>query len=174
VQVTDVVPSWNTEPLAGEHVVDLSPEYLSDDVTENVADADGFPEVGVVVMVLGQVMFGKLVSATLTAKEHELIFAALSLAVQVTVFVPSENEDPLDGEHDWEAIPEASDDVKAHVAVVDGTPPVGVTEIGLGQLTVGGTLSKTSMTNEQELTFNALSIAVQVTVVVPRLKSPGL
>jgi hypothetical protein len=93
VHVTIVDPTLNFVPEAGSQVAGSVPSTASTAETVNVST---FPNGSVVesVMFAGTVMTGPVVSCTVTWKEALLEFPAASLAVQLTVVVPSGNVDP--------------------------------------------------------------------------------
>jgi hypothetical protein len=93
VHVTVVVPTGKFEPEAGVHVGVIGPSTVSLAVAVNVST---FPDADPVLSVMsaGTVTVGGVVSCTVTWKEALLEFPAASLAVQLTVVVPSGNVDP--------------------------------------------------------------------------------
>ena len=114
VQVTVVVPTGNVEPLAGEHNV-LTPGQLSDAAGAGKATTlvvvAGHVAVATAVMLAGHVMTGGCVSFTVTVKEQLAVKPETSVAVQVTVVVPTGNVVSLCGEHARPTTPQLSEAV---------------------------------------------------------------
>jgi hypothetical protein len=98
VQVTVVVPRGNTLPLAGTHAT-VAPGQLSVAPGSNAATAEHWPASVDTVRLAGQVTTGFSPSATTTRNEHEAVFPAGSVAVQVTVFDPVGKTEPAGGSH---------------------------------------------------------------------------
>src|ERR1043166_4924953 len=91
VQVTELAPSANVEPLGGLQLV-LTPGQLSVALTVQVTlDATEVPPVVFVTIFAGQVIAGGCVSLTVTVKLQLTMPQPLE-AVQLTVFVPTGNE----------------------------------------------------------------------------------
>ena len=132
--------------------------------------ADSAPTAGVMVAFEGQVMFGPLVSTTMTKNEHEVLRKYWFCAVHVTTVAPSMNTDGDAREHDtFGDTPEGSDALTLYVTVVDGAPPDGGSTWFAGHVMVGGLNALTLTTNEHVFQFSALSNAVQATDVLPML-----
>ena len=92
----------NREPDAGVQVTGTGPS------TRSFADATKLttaPEtlVAVTVMSAGNVNAGGVVSTTVTLKLAVPVFPFVSVAVQLTVVIPSGKVVLESGEHDWEA-----------------------------------------------------------------------
>jgi hypothetical protein len=96
VQVTVVTPIRNVEPLAGVQLTGRAPSTLSAADAEYVNTAPVGP-VASMVAFAGSVNAGGVVSATVTLNEAEPVLPWVSVAVQVTVVVPSANVKPLAG-----------------------------------------------------------------------------
>ena len=102
VQVTVVVPSGNVEPLAGLQLM-LEPGQLSLALAVKVTCAWqspltlSAPVLVVVVMLAGQVATGGSLSVTVTVKLQRAVWPCASLAVQLTVVVPTGKSEPEAG-----------------------------------------------------------------------------
>jgi hypothetical protein len=98
VHVTVVDPTGNVDPEAGVHVGVIGPSTAS---LAEAANVSTFPaaELALSVTSAGTVTTGAVVSTTLTWKLAVLELPAASLAVHVTVVVPSGNVDPDAGRH---------------------------------------------------------------------------
>ena len=108
VQVTVVVPNENAEPDAGEQTTDAW-EHAS--VAVGVAYSTvglQTPTGGLTTMFAGQVIAGAVVSLTVTVNVHEPVLPAASVAVHVTVVVPSGKPEPTAGVHMTVALPHGS------------------------------------------------------------------
>jgi hypothetical protein len=109
VQVTVVTPTGNVDPEAGEQATAASPVHESVAVGVANSTAASHCPVGASASTLaGQAIAGPVVSATVTAKEQEAELSAVSVAVQVTVVVPSAKVDPDAGTQTTEAVPQLS------------------------------------------------------------------
>ena len=93
VAVTVVVPTGNTDPLAWEYAI--VEEQLSVDVAAYVTAAPQTPGSVFTAKSAGQAITGASLSVTTMSNEHEELFPAGSVAVAVTVVVPTGNTDPL-------------------------------------------------------------------------------
>ena len=93
VAVTVVVPTGNALPLAGLYV--MMEEQLSVALALNVTVAVQAPAPVFTAMFEGQVMIGSSLSVTVTVNVHTSVFPAGSVAVAVTVVVPTGNALPL-------------------------------------------------------------------------------
>jgi len=98
-------------PDAGEHTVLLMPE-LSDDEAENTTVAYDLPVSGFCTMLLGQLMFGLIVSITVTVKVHVERNPNELTAVQVAEVEPSWNVDGDVGLHDVETLTPTTSDAE--------------------------------------------------------------
>ena len=97
IQVISVTPV-NVEPDGGEHNVPFIPE-ASDAVTAKLKLTD-CPLTGFVVRLSGHTIVGGWLSVTLTLKLHDLVKLPLSIAVHVTIVLPSGNHVPEGLEQD--------------------------------------------------------------------------
>ena len=121
-------------------------------------------------MFAGHVTVGACVSLTVTVNEHDPVFDEASVAVQVTVVVPTANVDPVAGTHTTVAPGQLS----AAVGVVKFTtaehwPAAAAVVMFTGHVTVGACVSLIVTVNEHvpSALFADPSDAVHVTVVVP-------
>ena len=103
VQVTVVVPTGNVEPEEGEQVGPEVTPTSSDAVTVNIRCIYPVELVVDFAMLDGTVIIGRVVSvwtySTVTVKLAVPTFPAESVAVHVTVVVPSGNTEPEEGVH---------------------------------------------------------------------------
>jgi hypothetical protein len=171
VQFTVVVPRPKVEPDAGAQVGVRVPSQLSVAVAVNVTLADIEHAAAVTVLSPGQTTTGFSQSFTVTQNEQTPVFPALSVAVQVTLVVPTLKVEPDAGVQVGVRLPSQLSVAEAlKVTTAPHTPLSLHWVIGPGQLTTGFSQSFTVTQNEQEPVFPALSVAVQVTLVVPTLK----
>ena len=112
VHVTVVAPTGNVEPDAGTHATVTTPGQLSVPVgVVYVTTAEHWPAPAGVEMFAGQVTVGACVSCTVTVNVQVPVFAAASVAVHVTVVVPTGKVDPDAGAHTTAAPGQLSDAV---------------------------------------------------------------
>jgi hypothetical protein len=118
VQLTVVVPTENIEPLIGLHII-LAPGQLSDAVAMYVTVAWHAPIAAGCVIGEGRLHVGACVSCTVTVNEHIVsgLSGLVSVAVQLTVVVPTENIEPLIGLHIMLAPGQLSEAVAMYVTV---------------------------------------------------------
>ena len=111
-----LVPTAKLLPLIGEQATIAVPQ-LSVAVGSKVTVAR--QESGAVETILldGQEMAGGMVSRTVTVKEQVLVFPAASVAVQVTVLVPTAKLLPLIGEQTTTGVSQLSAAVAENVTV---------------------------------------------------------
>jgi hypothetical protein len=167
VEVTVVEPRLKIEPEAGTEVTVA--KQLSVAVALKFTTAPHEFASLFTVMFEGQVITGASLSTTVTVNEHVVTLPAASVAVEVTVVVPGLNVEP-------EAGTEVTVAEQLSVAVVlkFTTAPHELASVFAvmleGQVITGASLSTTVTVNEHEVELPAASVAVEVTVVVPRLK----
>src|ERR1022692_306967 len=175
LQVTVVVPSVKFVPEAGEQGGVMAPSMLS--VAVAAGEGTVFPEAVVVVVVMseGTVTTGAVVSTsvTVTLKDLEPVLPCASVALQVTVVVPSVKFVPEAGEQGGVMAPSM---LSVAVAAGEGTvfpeAVVVVVVMSEGTVTTGAVVS-TSVTvtlKDLEPVLPCASVALQVTVVVPSVK----
>src|SRR5581483_6762544 len=115
------------------------------------------------------VPLGAVVSWTVTVNAPLRELPWLSVALQLTVVVPTGKPDPEAGVQTTETEPSARSLADAvHVTVVVG--PVASTLIASGRASVGGVVSRTVTPNEPAALFPCTSVAEQLTVLVPTAK----
>ena len=112
---------------------------------------------------------GACVSCTVTVNEQvpSGLFGEASLAVHVTVVVPTGNVEPDAGTHAIVAPGQLSVAVAVYVTAAEHWPAAFGTVIGAGQFATGASVSCTVTVNEQAGPL----VVVQVTVVVPTAKN---
>src|ERR1051326_4513899 len=96
VQLTRVVPLAKALPLAGSQMM-LAPGQLSAAAGAKITIWLHTPGAVLVVISLGQAIVGGSVSMTMTAKLQLVVLPAVSVAVQLTTFVPVANTLPFVG-----------------------------------------------------------------------------
>jgi hypothetical protein len=97
VQSTGVVPTRKIEPEPGTQLT-VAPGQLSLGTgVANVTVAEHCPAAALLTMLAGQFNAGGCVSLTVTSNEHWLVLPDASVAVHVTVVVPTGKLEPLDG-----------------------------------------------------------------------------
>jgi hypothetical protein len=166
VQVTVVVPSGNVEPLAGLQLTGRAPSMLSVADAEYVNTAPAGP-VASIVAFAGTVRTGGAVSLTVTVNEAEPVLPCVSVAVQVTVVVPRGNVESLGGAQLTGRAPSMLSVADAEYVNTAPVGPVASTVAFAGTVRTGGAVSLTVTVNEAEPVLPRVSVAVQVTVVVP-------
>src|SRR6185369_10070 len=126
-------------------------------------------------MLAGQaVRVGAWLSLTVTVKVQALVRALVSVAVQVTVVVPLTKSVPLAGLQTKVTPGQLSVAVGAKVTCAVQTPASVLTAILPGQVIAGSSVSMTVTVKVQLVELLELSVAPQVTVVVPLLKAVPL
>jgi hypothetical protein len=107
-------------------------------------------------------------SNVVTANEQLAVLPDASVAVHVTVVVPSGKHDPDGGEHANVAPGQLSVTAGAKLTTEQVSPGLGViTVIAAGHVISGASVSTTVTVNIQTETLPEASTAVPVTVVVP-------
>ena len=129
------------------------------------------PAAAFTTILLGQVMLGAWLSFTVTVKEQVEVFPCPSLAVAVTVVVPKANVEPETGLYVKVAVPQLSVAVAAKVTTWVQRPAAAFTLKLAGQVMLGAWLSFTVTVKEQAAVLPWPSLAVAVTVVVPKLNT---
>ncbi len=115
----------------------------------------------------GQSATGGSASLTVTRKVHEAVLPAASVAVQVTVVVPTGNVDPDAGVQVIVAPGQLSVTVEVYVTTASHEPGSLPTAISPGHVATGSSVSLTVTVNEHVSALPATSVAIQVTVVAP-------
>src|SRR5438445_6762343 len=107
-------------------------------------------------------MLGGSVSLTVTLNAQVLVLPAASVAVQITVVVPTGNNVPLGGLHATVAPGQLSVTVGAKATVAPHTPGSVPVVISAGQVIAGFSVSLTVTLNVQLLALPLASVAVHV------------
>jgi hypothetical protein len=168
VHVTSVVPSGKVLPGAGTQTTVGSGSHASEAPTSNSTTALPVPEHSTV-MSSGQLISGSAVSTTSMSKLHVPVLPAESVAVQVTVVVPTGKTLPEAALHVGVRSPSQA---SVAVTVYSTTAPPEVSHstprMSSGQETTGSVSSTTTTSNVHVSVLPLESVAVQVTVVVPK------
>ena len=107
-------------------------------------------------------------STIVTVNEQLPVLVAASVAVQVTVVTPRGNVEPEGGVQTGVNEPsQLSVAVAVNVTATEHIPAGEFIVIGDGQVTIGASSSLTVTVNEQLPMFDDVSVAEQVTVVMP-------
>ena len=114
----------------------------------------------------GQLTTGSSLSVTTISNEHAEVFPDASVAMEVTVVVPSENTDP-EGRSEITDEEQLSVESILKLTTASHEPGSVCTFIVAGQEITGGSLSATVTLNEHVEIFPAASVATEFTVVVP-------
>jgi hypothetical protein len=115
-------------------------------------------------------MAGGSVSLTVTVNEQVPVLPVASVAVHVTVVVPTAKKEPDAGTQDTVTPGQLSVAVATKVTTAPQSPGSFDTVIGAGHVMTGASVSLTVTVNEQLEVLPLPSSAVQVTVVVPTEK----
>ncbi len=172
VQVTVFTPRLKVEPLAGLHAT-VAPGQLSVAVgsVQVTLPLEHWPLSVLAVMFAGQApMTGFSVSLIVTVKLQVLILPLASVAVHITVFTPLLNVEPLAGLHDGALTPGQLSVATgaAQVTLAFEHCPASVLPTMLaGQVMLGFSVSLMVTLKEQEALLPEVSVAVQLTVVLP-------
>jgi hypothetical protein len=119
-------------------------------------------------MSAGQATAGFSSSCTVTVNAHDSLFPAPSVAVQVTAVEPMRKAEPLGGAHATATPGQLSLTLAANSTTASHRPAAARTARSAGQEIAGFSLSRTVTVKAQVSVFPEASVAVQVTVVVPR------
>src|SRR5688500_8733752 len=118
-------------------------------------------------MFAGKVRLGGVVSRTCTVNEPLALFPALSVAVQLTVVIPSANVVPAAGVQAGVIAPSTRSEA---VAVNETAAPAAEVASAMmlsGSVSIGGVVSTTFTLNDAVASFPAASLAEQFTAVSP-------
>src|SRR5262249_55067601 len=137
VFVTVVTPNGNEKPLGGT-LTTLSTPQLSVAVTLNVTLLEHPPDAALTVMFDGQVMTGGSLSSTVTVNVQVLLLPDASMAVLITMLVPTGNVAPLGGTVVKLARLQLSEAVTLKFTLRSQLLPVALTVMSAGQLIAGG------------------------------------
>lgn len=139
-QFTEVKPTGNVLPEAGEQVTATAPSTRSVDVAENIAEAPA----GLVASRLifpGRVRTGAVVSVTVTVKLPLAVLLRESVAEQFTEVTPTGNVLPEAGEQVTETRPSTRSEAEAEYVAVAPDELVASVVMLAGRLSVGGVVS---------------------------------
>jgi hypothetical protein len=166
VQVTVVVPTGNSEPLAGLQTTDTA--LTASVAVGAVYDTEVPATFEVVTVTFAAVpITGAVVSRTSTEKLDEAVLFAASKALHATRVLPSGNVEPLAGEQATDVTPTASlADGGAKVIVAPAALVASAVRL-VSVAIVGAVTSLTLTLNDAVPTLPAASWAVQLTVVDP-------
>jgi hypothetical protein len=167
-QDTLLTPRSSDDPERGEQTAVRLPSTASFADTEKLATAP-FGPVASSVKSLGISRSGGVESATSTLNESDALLPALSVAEQVTIVTPLWKTEPERGEHEADTEPSTTSDAAAWKDTIAPEPEVALTVKLSGKFRTGGLVSTTLTTNEPLALLPALSVAEQVTVVLPSL-----
>jgi hypothetical protein len=168
VQLTGVVPTVKLEPEAGVQLVATDPSTRSDAVEANVTGV--VAPVASLVMSEGTVTDGAVRSVTVTTKPLLALLRCESVAVQLTVVVPTGKPEPEAGVQLGAIDPSTrSDAVAANVTGVD--TPVASFVMSAGTVNNGAVWSVIVTTKLPFALLPCGSVAVQPTVVGPTAKA---
>jgi hypothetical protein len=168
LQITVVVVTGNGDPDPGLHDGVIAPSTMSVAVAENETAAPPAPVACTPPMFEGTDTTGGVVSVTVTVNDAEPGLLWASVALQVTVVVPTGNVDPDAAEHVGVSDPSTASTALA--APNDAVAPPGLVASTLtfpGTLTTGPVVSWTVIVNEVDAGPVVVSVASQVTVVTP-------
>jgi hypothetical protein len=161
------VPKGKLDPEGGVQVGAPTPGQLSVAVAVYVVVAEQFAS-AVRVLLAGQVTTGFWLSVTVTVNEQLPSLPAASVALHVTVVVPTGNEEPDAGSHVTAPTPgQLSVAVAVYVALAAQSPLGATRFMFAGQVTTGSCSSTTVTVNVQLPGLPTASVVLQVTVVVP-------
>src|SRR4029079_15143653 len=166
VLVTVVVPTGKLLPLAGT-LTTLTPGQLSAAVTTKVTLLEHVPENVLTTRLVEQLITGGCVSLTVTVKLHVALLPPASVAVLVTVVVPTGKLLPLAGTLTTLTPGQLSAAVTTKVTLLEHVPENVLTTRLVEQLITGACTSFTVTVKLHVALLPPASVAVLVTVVVP-------
>jgi hypothetical protein len=169
VTTTGVVPTENTEPLAG--LIVTVAEQLSEAVTPGIATTrlHWFPETYAVMLELAIVSTGLMVSSTVTVAVAVPTLPLASIADRVTVLAPTFEQLKVDLLNEYDATVQLSVVPLFTAAVVSvAVPEAFKYNVAALVTTVGAVLSTTVTTTLRVRVLPFTSVAVTVTVFAPR------
>src|SRR6266542_1459333 len=177
VHVTVVVPRPKRLLEAGEQFTGTPPSTRSDAVGfVKVTREPSGPSASITMGAGTPVSTGGVVSRTVTVNVALPVLPWESVALHVTVVEPNANVLPEAREQLGASEPETRSLADAEKVTTAPAGPVASAVIGPGTATVGGVVSLTVTSNEAEPVLPDESVALHVTVVVPRgnvLPEPG-
>ena len=169
VQDTVVVPRAKVEPDAGEQTTAGSGSTMSVAVAEKVTEAPVGP-VASTVMSDGRDGIGGVVSTTVTVKPAVLILPEASVAAHWTRVEPRANVEPERILQDTGTEPSTRSTAPAEYVMIAPAGLVASAVISVGRVKTGPIVSTTVTVEDAEPVLPNTSVAVHVTVVMPRGK----
>lgn len=169
VHVTVVTPSGKIAPLTGVQLTARTPSTMSDADAANVNIAP-VAAVASTIAFAGTATVGPVVSRTVTVNVFVPVLVCVSVAEHVTVVVAIGNVDPLAGVQLTGRTPSTMSDAVAVKVNAAPAGPVASTVAFAGTVTTGGVVSRTCTVNVFVPTLPCVSVAEQLTVVVPIAK----
>src|SRR5207253_357818 len=169
VLVTVVVPTAKLLPLAGTRALVVTAQ-MSVAVTTNVAWLEHVSANTFTTRLVEQVITGDCTSFTVTVKLHVALLPLASVAVLVTVVVPTAKLLPLAGTLAMFVTAQLSVAVTTNVTLLEHVPANTFTTRLVEQVIVGGSVSVTVTVKLHVVLLPLVSVAVLVTVVVPTAK----
>ena len=166
VLVTVVTPIGKTLPEGGLLTTVTIEEQLSVAVTLKLTTAPHWPLNAATWVSAGQVITGAVVSITVTLKVHVAVLPDESVATLVTVVVPTGKVLP-DAGVDTTVAEQLSVAITLKLTTAPQILEAEKTLVSAGQIITGGVVSITVTVNEQVDVLFELSVAVNVTKVVP-------
>ena len=165
VHVTVLVPTAKIEPLGGSHIT-AAPQ-LSVAVVTNSTPRSHRPGAVFAITFVEQTSRGFSRSCTVTVKLQFTLLLFASTAVQFTGVIPRANLFP-DGGTQVTVVPvQVSDNVGTKAATASQRPDSVAITMFVGQVSAGGSLSRTVTVNEHVSVLPLRSVAVHVTVFTP-------
>jgi hypothetical protein len=165
-QVTDVMPRANVEPEAGAQVGMSTPSTRSLAEALKLTAAPDEP-VASAVMSAGTVTIGAVVSSTVTSKSALPVLPAASVAEQVIRVVPNGKVSPEFASQVGVSAPSTLSRAEALKLTAAPDEPVASAVMSAGTVTTGGVVSCTVTLKLALPVLLWVSVAVQLTVVVP-------
>ena len=166
VEFTVVVPTGKTEPEAGEETTE-KPAQLSAPFTAKVTTAPQVPASAHCVMFDGHWIVGFSQSLTVTLNEQFETLPAASVALQLTVVVPTGKAEPEGGvQTTLTGVLQPSTPVTLKLTIAEHAPLSAQVVMSVGQLIDGASQSFT-VTVKEHCCVPKKSVAVTTTVEVP-------
>ena len=166
VHTTSIVAMWKIEPEAGVQTTGTDPSTRSVAVTVKSIVAPSGPVASAEISG-GTTTIGGVVSSTVTWKEPVAMLPAASVAEHVTVVIPKENVEPEGGSQEGVMDPSTMSVANALKVAVAPEGPVASFVNSPGKESNGGVVSRTVTVKDAEPLLLWLSVAEQVTEVVP-------
>ena len=169
MQVTRFVPTGKVLPEGGAQLVTATAQLSVAETLHATLLRLHWPGLASSARLAGQMTTGGWVSRTVTVKAQALVLPLASVATQRTVLVPTANVEPDGGTQLVETTRSLSVAETFHVTLARlHWPESASSAMFAGQVMTGPSRSITVTLNEQVF-VPSVFVAVQVTVVVPRL-----